>query len=376
VAQRFNQVVGKEKILARVGGDEFVVLLEDVSGGEEALDMGSQLLNALGAPFLVDGHELLLSASVGISLYPEHGEDLETLQERADRAMYSAKALGRNQCAIFSSEVARHENVMKEIGRDLYKALPNGEFQIYYQPLLEKGTQLIGFEALLRWTHPLHGLIPPSEFIPLAERSGIIVAVGEFVLREACRNCCIWQATSQRPLGVAVNVSAVQFDEPDFPERVMTILRECGLDPSLLTLELTEGMLVRDMSRARRQLTGLRELGVRIALDDFGTGYSSLSYLTTMPADVIKLDRSFLSREFADASAVIESIIEIAHRLGLQVVGEGVETHAQSDRLLNLNCDQVQGFYFSKPMPSEAVHGFLEMVRSDSTSEPAVAALR
>jgi diguanylate cyclase (GGDEF)-like protein len=375
VARRLTEIVTDENTLARVGGDEFVVLMDGVSGSDEALGMGSRLLNALGTPFDVEGHELLLSASVGISLYPEHGDDLETLQESADRAMYSAKSLGRNQCVVFSSEVARHENIQKEIGRDLYKALPNGELRVHFQPLVEKDGQLIGFEALLRWTHPLHGAIAPSDFIPLAERSGVIVGIGEWVLREACRNCCSWQTGTHRLLGVAVNVSVVQFDEPDFPERVESILRECGLDPSLLTLELTEGVLVRDVARARRQLTGLRALGVRIALDDFGTGYSSLSYLTTMPADVIKLDRSFLSREFADASAVIESIVQIAHRLGLQVVAEGVETRAQSDRLSNLNCDQLQGFYFSRPMPPEAVHEFVESSRLQAEQEPRAVAL-
>jgi len=376
VARRLGEVVSHENTLARVGGDEFVLLLDGVSGSEEAVEVGSRLLNALAAPFDVEGHQLLLSASVGISLCPEHGEDLETLQERADRAMYSAKAQGRNQCAVFSSEVARHENILKEIGRDLYKALPNGELQVHYQPLVEKDAHLIGFEALLRWTHPLQGPVAPSDFIPLAERSGAIVGIGEWVLREACRNCCIWQLGARRPLGVAVNVSPVQFDEPDFPELVINILRECGLDPSLLTLELTEGVLVRDVARARRQLAGLRELGVRIALDDFGTGYSSLSYLTTMPADVIKLDRSFLNREFADASAVVESIIEMAHRLGLQVVGEGIETRAQSDRLFHLNCDQLQGFYFSKPMPSDAVRRFVESCQLEAGQDPRVAALR
>ena len=369
VAQRLAEVVADENTLARVGGDEFVVLLNSISGAEGVLGIGSHLLDAFSAPFDVEGHQLLLSASVGISLYPEHGEDLETLQERADRAMYSAKSRGRNQCAVFSSEVARQENVLKRIERDLYKALPNGELLVHFQPLVEKNAELIGFEALLRWTHPVHGPISPSDFIPLAERSGVIVSIGEWVLREACRNCSIWQRNAQRPLGVAVNVSAVQFDEPDFPERVRSVLGECGLVPSLLTLELTEGVLVRDMARSHRQLSGLRELGVKIALDDFGTGYSSLSYLTMMPADIIKLDRSFLSREFPDASDVIESIIQMAHRLGLQVVGEGVETRAQSDRLSNLNCDQLQGFYFSRPMPPDAVHQFVESGHLQSVQE-------
>jgi diguanylate cyclase (GGDEF)-like protein len=363
VAQRFSAVSGPEYTLARVGGDEFVMLIDALSVPEEAALVGSRLLNALGTPFEVDGHQLLLSASVGISLCPEHGEDLETLQERADRAMYSAKARGRNQCAIFSSEVAQHENMLKEIGRDLGQALLNGELRVHFQPLVKRSAQLIGFEALLRWTHPRRGPVAPSDFIPMAERSGAIVAIGEWVLKEACRNCQSWQNEAQGRLGVAVNISAVQFDEPDFPEMVKNALRECDLDPSLLTLELTEGVLVRDVTRARRQLAELRASGVRIALDDFGTGYSSLSYLTTLPADIIKLDRSFLNREFTDASTVIESIVEMAHRLGLRVVAEGVETRAENDRLLNLNCDELQGFYFSKPMAADAVHEFLESGR-------------
>ncbi len=256
-------------------------------------------------------------------------------------------------------------NILKDLGRDLYKAAANGELRVHFQPLMEKDEELIGFEALLRWTHPVHGPVAPSDFIPLAERSGVIVRIGEWVLREACQNCRGWQDNSQRPLGVAVNVSAVQFDEPDFAERVKNILSESGMDPTLLTLELTESVLMKDINRAREQLTGLRELGVRIALDDFGTGYSSLSYLTMMPADIIKLDRSFLSREFADSSAVIESIVGMAHRLGLQVVGEGVETLAQGERLFNLNCDQLQGFYFSLPMPADAALRFVESRESN-----------
>jgi diguanylate cyclase (GGDEF)-like protein len=363
VAQRLSSVTPDNGTLARVGGDEFVFLLDTPAGLEEAVEGGASLLHAMAAPFSVDGHELLLSASVGISLYPEHGQDLETLQERADQAMYSAKSQGRNRCVVFSTELAKHENMLKEVGRDLYKALINNELQVHFQPLVERGAKLIGFEALLRWTHPRYGSIAPSDFIPLAERSGAIVAIGEWVLREACRSCRLWQTNAQSPLGVAVNVSAVQFEEPDFPMRVKSIVSESGLDPALLTLELTEGVLVRDLERARTQLAGLRDMGIRVALDDFGTGYSSLSYLTSMPADSIKLDRSFLSREFAKSAAVIESIIEMAHRLGLRVVGEGIETRAESERLFDLSCDELQGFYFSRAIPADAVQEFVKWNR-------------
>jgi len=219
---------------------------------------------------------------------------------------------------------------------------------------------------LLRWTHPVHGPVSPAEFIPLAERSGLIVGIGEWVLREACRNCATWQHQQDRPLGVAVNVSGLQFEQHDFPDLVMAVLRDCGLDPHLLTLELTEGVLIRDVARACRHLAGLRQLGVRVALDDFGTGYSSLSYLAALPADTIKLDRSFVNREFANASAIIDSVIEMAHRIGLRVVAEGVETSSQSQRLLDLNCDEQQGFYFSAPVSADSVAGYLASHRTES----------
>jgi diguanylate cyclase (GGDEF)-like protein len=361
VSARLAEEVSGADTLARIGGDEFLVLLNGISGVEEARAMGLRLLRALSKPFEVEGHRLLLSASVGISLYPDHGTELSVLQEQADRAMYVAKSKGRNQCVTFSGEIARQESTIQEITRDLSKAMVRGELQLHFQPVVQNGGELIGFEALLRWTHPVHGPISPADFIPVAEKSGLIVTIGEWVLAEACKQCRSWQRRGERPLGVAVNVSAVQFEQSDFPERMTRILRESAMDPSLLTLELTESVLIRDVSRAREHLAGLREAGVRIALDDFGTGYSSLSYLTALPADTIKLDRSFLNREFANSSAVIKSIIELAHQLGLRVVAEGVETRAQGDRLLQLNCDEMQGFYFSRPVPANSVG---EMVRA------------
>jgi diguanylate cyclase (GGDEF)-like protein len=366
VATRLAGTLGPEQILARIGGDEFLVVLDNISEPQDAADTGTRLLAAMTAPFHIDEHELLLSASIGISLYPEHGTELVTLQERADKAMYVAKSQGRNQLATFSTEVARREQVLQEIGRDLYLALPQGQLRLCFQPLVERSAEVVGFEALLRWTHPVHGPVSPAEFIPLAERSGLIVCIGEWVLREACRNCATWQRQGERPLGVAVNVSGVQFEQEDFPDLVMAVLRDCGLDPCLLTLELTEGVLIRDVARACRHLAGLRQLGVRVALDDFGTGYSSLSYLAALPADTIKLDRSFVNREFANASAIIDAVIELAHRIGLRVVAEGVETSTQSKRLHDLNCDEQQGFYFSTPVPADSVAGFLASHRAEN----------
>ena len=366
VATRLSGVLGSGQVLARIGGDEFIAVLENVSGPQDAADAATRLLAAMTAPFRIDENELFLSASIGISLCPEHGTELGTLQERADKAMYVAKSQGRNQFALFSTEVARREQVLQEIGRDLYMALPRGQLHLCFQPVIERSAEVVGFEALLRWTHPVHGPVSPAEFIPLAERSGLIVGIGEWVLREACRNCATWQHQQDRPLGVAVNVSGLQFEQHDFPDLVMAVLRDCGLDPHLLTLELTEGVLIRDVARACRHLAGLRQLGVRVALDDFGTGYSSLSYLAALPADTIKLDRSFVNREFANASAIIDSVIEMAHRIGLRVVAEGVETSSQSQRLLDLNCDEQQGFYFSAPVSADSVAGYLASHRTES----------
>jgi diguanylate cyclase (GGDEF)-like protein len=367
VAERLTAALHPGQMLARIGGDEFIAILDAIERPEDATDAGARLLAALTGPFHVDEHELLLSASVGISLCPEHGTELLTLQECADKAMYVAKSQGRNQLAIFSTEVDQRDRMLQEIGRDLYLALPQGQFRLCFQPLVERGAEVVGFEALLRWTHPIHGPIAPAEFIPMVEKTGLIVGIGEWVLREACRNCATWQRKGDRALSVAVNVSAVQFEREDFPDLVIGVLRDCGLDPGLLTLELTEGVLVRDLPRTCRHLAGLRRLGVRVALDDFGTGYSSLSYLAALPADTIKLDRSFLQREFANASAIVDSVIEMAHRLGLRVVAEGVETSTQSDRLLDLNCDEQQGFYFSAPVPADSVAGFLAAQRAEDT---------
>ena len=363
VAERLSGSLHSSETLARVGGDEFVAILENVTSSEDATNAASGILSVLAQSFRVDEHELLLSASIGVSLCPEHGNDLFTLQERADKAMYVAKALGRNQCAVFSSELAERERMLQEIGRDLYRALPSGQLRVYFQPLIKRDGGVMGFEALLRWDHPVHGVISPLEFIHIAERSGLIVSIGEWVLSEACRNCASWSRDGERQVGVAVNVSAIQFEQEDFPERVIAIIGEHRLDASLLTLELTEGLLIRDIGRANRHLASLRSLGIRIALDDFGTGYSSLSYLTALPADTIKLDRSFLNRDSSDAVAIVRSVIDLAHRLGLRVVAEGVETRAQRDRMLALDCDEIQGFYFSEPVPADSVEKLLALHR-------------
>ena len=332
-------------------------------------DQAARLLSVLAEPFEVRGHRLLLSASIGIALFPEHGIELRELQERADRAMYAAKAQGRNQAVVFSTGVARRELLMQEITRDLPQALTRNQMKLWFQPVVRRNGTLSGFEALVRWIHPLHGSIPPADFIPLVERSGDSAVLDEWVLHEACRRCARWNERGRR-LGVAVNVSAGQIEQPDFALRVLRILDRTGLDPVLLTIELTERSLVQDKSAARQQLADLRRYGVHVALDDFGTGYSSLSYLTTLPVDTIKLDRSFLSRDGETTAAVVEAVIEMAHRIGLSVIAEGVETIDQVERLRRLECDEMQGFYYSPPIPWGDVEGYVDVKSSARVWQP------
>lgn len=359
VAGRLEDAVGRTATLARIGGDEFVALLENTSGMEDAVAAGEIIALSLRPPFFVDGHEVHLSASMGASLCPDHGITLAALQECADRAMYVAKAQGRNRCVAFSSEVSRREAIVGEMERSISSALVQEEFLLYYQPFVQKNGQLAGFEALLRWNHPGVGTVNPSEFIPLLERSGLIISVGAWALTEACRNCVAWQE-SDPGVRVAVNVSVLQFDQKDYPDQVFAALAETGLDPSLLTLELTEGILLGDLARAHDHLSQIRLVGVKVALDDFGTGYSSISYLSGLPVDSIKLDHNFVKRELTADSPILAAIVNLAHSVGLKVVAEGVESYAEMEKLLTIRCDQFQGYYFSEPMPTEEVGAMLE----------------
>ena len=358
VGRRLTACLGDGTLLARVGGDEFVVLIE-YAGLITARQTGENILSCLAHPFAIEGHQLLLGASIGVSLYPEHGTSLALLQTRADEAMYAAKSSGRNQVLVFSPQLEAKADSQQEIARDLYHALPNGELHLAFQPVFGRRRELSSFEALARWNHPNQRPVPPSVFIPMAERSGSIVLIGEWVLREACRHCKTWQGQSRSPVRVAVNVSAAQLELPDFAQRVEAILAQTGLDPALLILEVTEGVLIKHLPRTRLHLTQLRQLGVRVALDDFGTGYSSLSYLSEFPADSIKLDRSFIQHQYARHTPLLGAVVEMAHRIHLEVVAEGVETPAQADWLCDLHCDELQGYLFSQALPSAEVLGFI-----------------
>jgi len=361
VADRLATLGNRQDTVARIGGDEFVVMISregDVV--EHAHLIGNRILGAIGTPFEIEEHHLILSASVGISFAPDHGATLGVLHEKADLAMYRAKAGGRNQLAVFSPAMSARNHDKHQLSRDIWKALSRDEFTVVFQPQLGRNDNLQSFEALLRWNHPQLGAVPPSTFIPLAEEVGLIVPIGAWVLRQACLACSAWQLGGHRNVGVAVNVSAVQLEAPDYPASVLSLLEETGMDPQHLTLEVTETILLTNIKSAISHLTRLRSAGVRVALDDFGTGYSSLSYLNELPADAIKLDHLFVARATADRNPTLECIVDMAHRNGLQVTAEGVETRDQREFVHGIGCDQLQGYFYGRPMDAGAVFEYMK----------------
>jgi len=352
---------------ARLGGDEFAVLLED--GGDEgmtAADIAQRVLEMLEEPFHLDGNEVFARASIGISVTgpTEVVEGAEELLRNADVAMYMAKENGKSRYQMF--EPAMHDTALKrlELKGALQRALEHGEFRLFYQPIIELETgRFSGVEALIRWFHPEKGLVPPLDFIPLAEETGLIVPIGRWVLTEACRYAVDLQARfpSEPPLHMAVNLSARQVARPEIVEDVRQILEESGLDPACLVLEITETVMIQDMDLAVARLAELKTLGVQLAIDDFGTGYSSLNYVRRLPVDILKVDKSFIDgvTEGGESSALTAAVIELASILNLKPVAEGIERADQLDRLLDLHCTMGQGFYFARPLPGDDLHQLL-----------------
>lgn len=354
VARRLQSCLRSDDVLARQGGDEFVLLLPRLARAEDAGEVARKLLQALEAPMLLGGHELSVSASIGIALYPADGDDVDTLLKHADIAMYSAKAAGRANFQFFVPEmnVRAFERMMLE--NALRRGLERQELVLHYQPQVEaRSGRLIGCEALVRWQHPEMGLVPPAHFIPVAEDSGLIVPLGEWVLAEACRQQVRWAGQG---LVMAVNISALQFRRGDFVEMVERTLKETGADPAALELEITESALMQPSEELFERLHRLRRLGITLALDDFGTGYSSLAYLKRLPISRLKLDRSFVMDIPLDAEdlAIATATLSMASDLGLAVVAEGVETQAQVDFLSGRGCQVLQGFLFGRPMAAAA----------------------
>jgi diguanylate cyclase (GGDEF)-like protein/PAS domain S-box-containing protein len=337
--------------VARIGGDEFMILMGDDIRRDDVLSLAERLVEAIGKELEVDDYLSHVGLSVGIAVYPNDGVDAATLLANADSALYRAKREGRGRVCFFETEMDRELRDRRLLQHDLRQALEQNELLVYFQPQARMDGEIIGFEALLRWNHPTRGLVPPDQFIPLAEENGLIIEIGEWVLREACREAASWP----RPLQVAVNLSPVQFQAGDLERSIHQILLETGLAPTRLEVEITEGVLIGDFTRALNLLRRLKALGVRIAMDDFGTGYSSLSYLQSFPFDKIKIDRSFILNLDAtpQSAEIVRAVLSLAHALHIPVVAEGVETEAQRAFLECEACEEMQGYLIGRPEPIE-----------------------
>lgn len=343
--------------LARLGGDEFTVLVLDLADPEDALSAAQRVLASFRKPFVVDGRELALSGSIGIAVFPEDGTDASTLLKHADTAMYHAKEKGRDNCQFYSAALTARAMERMTVAKDLRLALERDEFHLDFQPQLNvRSGRITSAEALIRWRHPQRGLVPPGDFIELAEHNGLIVPIGHWVIRQACVAAAGWQRAGT-PLRVAVNLSPLQLRDPDLVSQVLDALAATGLAPQWLELELTEGALMDDSVATRSVMQALHEAGVRLALDDFGTGYSSMGYLKRMPVNSLKIDRSFVAGlpDDRDSQAIVRAIVSMSKSLGFEVTAEGVETAAQLDFLVRLGCDALQGFHLGRPMPSDAL---------------------
>jgi diguanylate cyclase (GGDEF)-like protein/PAS domain S-box-containing protein len=363
VAQRLTNCVRQGDTVCRQGGDEFVILLPTIIHAEDAALVAQKILDSVIQPYYLENHELHISSSIGISFFPNDGTSAEILMKNADVAMYRAKDLGRNNYQFYLAVMNERSFERLALETSLRRAIEHGELELYYQPLV--GTNdgaLIGMEALVRWHHHDLGLILPSQFIPLAEETGLIVSIGEWVLRTACTQAQAWCKQGYGQLRMSVNLSARQFRQPDFVGSVRAIIKDSGFDPHYLELEVTESMLMHNIEDNIITLNELKTMGIRIAVDDFGTGYSSLSYLKRLPIDTLKIDRSFVGEviENRDDAAIVEAIISMAQSLMLKVIAEGVENQEQQIFLEAHRCDEMQGYYFSHPLPANQ---FVELLK-------------
>jgi diguanylate cyclase len=352
VAARFSARVRKSDTLARIGGDEFTVILSSLHVKEEAMIVGRTLLDTLSEPFDIEGHLLTISASIGISLYPENALNGSELMQQADSAMYSAKRNGKNQATYFTSDLGILARERLTLENQLRSALAHGDIYVNYQPEFDVSSgQLVRFEALARWNHPTLGMIPPDKFIPLAEESGLIIPMGAYILEQACIEAMKWQSLASYPVQVAVNVSSIQFARVTFIDEVVDILNRTGLRPELLQLELTESVMIDGISSTAKKMEQMKSLGITFAIDDFGTGYSCLSYLPSLPFDALKVDRSFVKTcdSSPEGRILVQSLITLAQNIGLRVIVEGVETAEQLAVIRDLGGNEVQGYLLGHP---------------------------
>jgi diguanylate cyclase (GGDEF)-like protein/PAS domain S-box-containing protein len=363
VGERLRACVREGDTVARLGGDEFVIMLPDLRAGDDAARVAEKVFGAMAHPFFIAGHELNLTLSLGISVYPDDGNEIGSLIKNADAAMYHAKEAGRNNYQFYTGDMNARALEALALENRLRHALERRELLLYFQPQVDLWSgRIIGAEALLRWQQPELGLVPPGKFIPIAEERGLIVPIGDWVLRNACAQNLRWQQQGLPAMPVAVNISALQFHQKGFVDKVAQAVQQSGLDPRYLELEITESILMRDAEATVAMMRALRAMGLKLSIDDFGTGYSSLSYLRRFPLDRLKIDQSFV-RDMAansDAAAIASVIITLAKTLKLKAIAEGVETQAQLDLLRAQGCDEMQGYYFSKPLPAAEFEGLLK----------------
>src|SRR5882757_5876622 len=377
VAQRIRATVRTEDVVVRMGGDEFIVVLKSVRSSEQVNETAGRINEALSAPVPVDGRPLVTTVSIGVSLYPRDGANMGELLRHSDTAMYQAKDRGRNNFQLFSPGMDRKLKERMAIETSLRTALQRQQLDVHYQPIIDIETnRVVGLESLLRWKVPGHGFIPPDKFVAVAEETGLIVPVGEFVLARAFEDVARWRRNGCTPVPIAVNISAVQLQRTNLPATIQKLTQQHGVRPSMLLLELTESAVFerregRTGESNEDAVSALRELGVRIAIDDFGTGYSSLSYLKRWRVDYIKIDRSFVRDLVTDVSdlAIVSAIIAMAKHLNIQVVAEGIEGWQQLEKLRQLGCGLAQGFLFAKPAPEDQCHRYLTGAPLDLTAQ-------
>jgi diguanylate cyclase (GGDEF)-like protein len=371
VAQRLKECVGETGVLARVGGDKFAVFRGGVANSREIQTFADHVMESFGAPFAIENLEFYVTLSVGICVYPDDGEDVSTLLVNAESAMYLAKKLWRNNYQYYVKALGEASSRRLALETSLRRAVERGELFLQYQPIVDLKTgKFTGAEALVRWNHPEFGLLGPDNFIPLADETGLIIEIGEWVLHQACMQAKSWHDMGLYPMTIAVNVSAVQLGQTQLLNQVADVLSKTGLDPACLELEITESVVMRDAEASIKMLGALKDMGIKISVDDFGTGYSSLSYLKQLPIDILKIDKSF-TRDIgsdADSSSIVTAIVALAKSLNLSVLAEGVESIEQLGFLRKEKCDRVQGYYYSRPVNPDAL---LPLIMPMRAAEPA-----
>lgn len=352
--RRLKTFLNTDSFIARMGGDEFLILKRCMKDKDAAVNLAERLIAEFEKPINIQGYDIFISISIGISIYPENGETPNDLIKHADSAMYVIKEEHHNNYNLFESSISEDFKAMLLMESELRKALKNRQFELHYQPQKNlRSGKIIGIEALLRWNHPTKENIPPDEFIPLAEKTGLILEIGDWVLHEACKQNKAWQDKGYQPIIVSVNLSAKQFHQKDLVKKVENILDDTGLDPKYLELEITESMEMKNESYIYETIQRIRSLGVLVSIDDFGTGYSSLKSLSLFPITKLKIDKMFMDENQKQNQAIVKSIIHMSHSLDMKVIAEGVETVEQLNFLEDEKCDEMQGFYFSKPLPPE-----------------------